>query len=71
MNFFFFLKFGQHREERRDEMTVQRRGDKIKKKKLISGSIDSQKSWVNVFKFITNLPSEMCVQCLKSPPLTF
>ena len=28
----FFLKSGQHREERRDEMTVQRRGDKIKKK---------------------------------------
>ena len=28
----FFLKSGQHREERRDEMTVQRRGDKLKKK---------------------------------------
>ena len=33
--FFFFFKLGQHREERRDEMTVHRRGDKIKKKKLI------------------------------------
>ena len=33
-------------------MTVQRRGDKIKKKKADSGFINSQKSWVNVFKFI-------------------
>ena len=67
--FFFKIWIAQRREE--NEMTVQRKGDKIKKKKLISGSIDSQKSWVNVFKFITNLPSEMCVQCLKSPPATF
>ena len=62
---------GEHREERRDEMRVQRRGDKIKKKKLISGSIDSKKSWLNVFNFITQLPSETCVHCLKSPPATF
>ena len=35
---------GEHKEKRRDEMTVQRRGDKIFKKKLISsGSIDKKK----------------------------
>ena len=49
-NFFFKIWIAQRREE--SEMTVQRKGDKIKKKKLISGSINSQKSWVNVFKFI-------------------
>ena len=64
---------GEHREERRGEMRWEYRGEETKflKKKLISGSIDSQKSWFNVFNFITQLPSETLVHCLKSPPATF
>ena len=65
---------GEHREERRDEI-VQRRGDKIKKKKKKKSwsavGPSAEKSWVNVLVFITNLPSETCVQCLKSPLPTF
>ena len=58
----------QRGEERWDEST-ERRGDKIEKK-LISGSEHSPKKLIIEFNFITELPLETSVYCLKSPSVT-
>ena len=44
---------------------------KKKKKTLISGSEHSSKKLIIEFNFITKLPSETSVYCLKSPLATF
>ena len=77
---FIFVKKAEHMfeiraqrgEERWDEST-ERKGDKIKKKKkkLISGSEHNSKKLIIEFNFITKLPSETSVYCLKSPLATF
>ena len=60
----------EHREERRDEMRVQRGEETKLKKMLISGSEYNPKKLIIEFNFITKLPSETSVY-LKSPPATF
>ena len=59
----------QRGEERWDEST-ERRGDKIKKK--ADQWIRAQsKKFIIEFNFITHLPSEISIYCLKSPSVTF
>ena len=62
----------EHREERRDEMKVQRGEEtKLKKKKADQWVRAQSKKLIIDFNFITQLPSETTVYCLKSPPATF
>ena len=59
------------RVQRGKETKFKKKKKKKKKKKLISGSEHSSKKLIIEFNFITKLPSETSVYCLKSPLATF
>ena len=61
----------EYREERRDEMRVQRAKETKLKKKSWSVGPRQSKKLIIYFAFITELPLNALVYCLKSTPATF